>query len=556
MAEELILEVIDGPVETNMAGHKKVFTNVGGSIGRADSNSWALPDVERIVSSVHADIVYADGGYFIVDKSTNGTFINGTDNPLGAGNKSKLNDGDLITIGHYQIKSTLQICNNQLPDGLGSVDFLDSSDKTTIGSLAMEPEPQGCDAGAQFDDWLEPGQPKAAPGDIWGAIDAAPQPAGVDPLANVGAQDILDPLAALSGGSAQVAQPADPWGANQSGSLSGSQTSSDDWWMSDGDHAPAEQQSMVVPQPVPVMPASQPAVPPVQPQPQFQVAQQPVSVPTPPPTPAPSQSLDNLSLDELLAPGTEMPAPEPVALQPEPVVQQPVPTPQPLVQPQAQPQVPVAQAQPVAPVPEPVPQSAGATAAPSPGLARGLGVEAASAQQLQAVEDEAGAFIRETSSRLIDLLRARSTIKNELRVERTMIQSQDNNPLKFSASAQDALGMMFGASNGAFMSPSEAVRDSFDNISDHQIAVLAAMRSAFEFMMAQFSPQNLESRFNREASKGFMSNKKAKNWEAYQSWFNELLQDNEKTYNQLFGEVFADAYEKKISELNSVRNIQ
>ena len=66
----------------------------------------------------------------------------------------------------------------------------------------------------------------------------------------------------------------------------------------------------------------------------------------------------------------------------------------------------------------------------------------------------------------------------------------------------------------------------------------------------------LEERFNRNGGKGFMSNKKAKNWENYQAWFNELGKDPEQSYNRLFGEIFAEAYEKKIAELNSVRNIQ
>ncbi|WP_281647718.1 type VI secretion system-associated FHA domain protein TagH [Parendozoicomonas sp. Alg238-R29] len=539
MAEELILEVIDGPVETNMVGHKKVFAKSGGSIGRADSNSWVLPDVERIVSSVHADIVFSGDSYFVFDKSTNGTFINGSDDSLGSGNKAQLNDGDIISVGHYQIKSTLKVFDNKLPDGLGSVDFLDSSDKTTIGSLAMQPEPNKPDAGAQFDDWLEPGKEQSASQNIWGAIDSAPPSAAIDPLAAPssfdslgGGQDILDPLAALSGSAPEFQSPqADPW--------SGNQNTADDWWASDSsDHVPAEQQSMVVPQAQPAQQPFQPSPsapqPVVNPQP---VVQQSVPVQPAAAQPEVARSLDSMSLDELLAPGAEV-APAPQALQP--AVAPPPVAPPPVAPP----------SQPVAPV-----QGQQVAVAGSATLARELGVENVDAASLQNLESEAGAFIRETSTRLIDLLRARSIIKNELRVERTMIQSQDNNPLKFSASAHDALGMMFGGNSNAFLSPSEAVRDSFDNISDHQVAVLAAMRSAFEFMLSQFAPENLEARFNCNQNKGFMSNKKAKNWESYQDWLNDLRKDPEKTYNQMFGEVFAEAYEKKIAELNAVRNI-
>lgn len=148
MAANLVLEVIDGPAEANMAGHTKTFAKSSGSIGRSDASSWVLPDIERIVSSNHADIHFSGNTYVLIDKSTNGTFLNGSESPIGAGQQVTLNDGDVIVVGHYHIKATLQPVSSSLPDGLGSVDFLDNSDKTTIGSFSADPsatmqEPKG-----------------------------------------------------------------------------------------------------------------------------------------------------------------------------------------------------------------------------------------------------------------------------------------------------------------------------------------------------------------------------------------------------------------------------
>ncbi|MEK9765016.1 MAG: type VI secretion system-associated FHA domain protein, partial [Thalassolituus sp.] len=105
-------------------------------------------------------------------------------------------------------------------------------------------------------------------------------------------------------------------------------------------------------------------------------------------------------------------------------------------------------------------------------LAALLGIEKLSDEQLQSLMPEVSGIVNEAVTRLIDLLRARTAIKNELRVQHTMIQTMDNNPLKFSANATDALKMMFTSDASAFMRPQEAIRDSFDDLSDHQVAVL------------------------------------------------------------------------------------
>ena len=72
------------------------------TIGRATSNALVLPDMERIISHQHAIIQFENGAYFLTDNSTNGTFINHTPEPVGQGNKSRLNDGDVISLGEYE----------------------------------------------------------------------------------------------------------------------------------------------------------------------------------------------------------------------------------------------------------------------------------------------------------------------------------------------------------------------------------------------------------------------------------------------------------------------
>ena len=77
----------------------------GAVIGRSPTADWSLPDPQHYISSVHCEIDYRDGGYVLVDKSTNGTFVNGDQHRLAA--PHAVCGGDVIVIGHYSIKADL-----------------------------------------------------------------------------------------------------------------------------------------------------------------------------------------------------------------------------------------------------------------------------------------------------------------------------------------------------------------------------------------------------------------------------------------------------------------
>src|SRR5690606_34930819 len=80
----------------------QTFNEQGGTLGRSDSNSWVLPDPDKFLSSCHCEILCDAGRYYILDLSTNGTFLNSSPEPLGKGVKAPLNDGDFFEIGDYR----------------------------------------------------------------------------------------------------------------------------------------------------------------------------------------------------------------------------------------------------------------------------------------------------------------------------------------------------------------------------------------------------------------------------------------------------------------------
>jgi type VI secretion system protein len=81
-----------------------VFGVSGGSIGRSAENDWVLPDDMRYVSGRHARIVYHKGRYLLQDTSSNGTYINDNDKPMGNKNPHELKSGDILRIGEYHVQ--------------------------------------------------------------------------------------------------------------------------------------------------------------------------------------------------------------------------------------------------------------------------------------------------------------------------------------------------------------------------------------------------------------------------------------------------------------------
>jgi predicted component of type VI protein secretion system len=76
----------------------------GGRIGRNTGNDWVLRDPDRYVSGRHAEIEHRGGTWLLRDVSTNGTFVNGSDDALGPDRPHALSHGDRFRIGEYEIE--------------------------------------------------------------------------------------------------------------------------------------------------------------------------------------------------------------------------------------------------------------------------------------------------------------------------------------------------------------------------------------------------------------------------------------------------------------------
>lgn len=94
----------------------KVFSVHGGTIGRGTDNDWILPDPERYLSGKHARIDFRGGSYVLVDTSSNGTYVNGSQVPIGKYHDYVLKDGDYIRLGEYELMVSIDQSNDFPPD--------------------------------------------------------------------------------------------------------------------------------------------------------------------------------------------------------------------------------------------------------------------------------------------------------------------------------------------------------------------------------------------------------------------------------------------------------
>lgn len=473
------------------------------TIGRATQNGWVLQDPERILSSNHCVVHYEDGDYFLTDTSTNGTFLNDSEQRIPRNQTAPLAEGDHFVLGEYEIEVNLTSDSEEAPaieQGAVTDIVPMSHDRASLVDPSLlslrrpvEPSIKGAAATEPPPEQLMPERASFEPPEIQSQARFAhpiePPPAAVDPLEPVAENAVPTPPLPETGGD-------EPPVATPSG-VGSDLLIPEDWWLA---------------------PSPSPAAPP----------------PTAPP-----------------------PAPPPPVTPPKPPVTPPV---EPPLATPAKPSAPAVAEPPVAPV-EPhavkahAPPAAGSEAAAEAealfaAFLKGAGLPQAAlagSEHLRIMGD-LGAIFRETVRGLMDVLVARSDVKGEFRLDRTTIGPVENNPLK-TAPGQPPLGMEEAMSlllmrrQEAYMSPVQAVRESFDDIKAHQLAVMAGIQAALNRLLERFDPANLETRLQQTVLDSILpASRKAKYWDLFTAEYQAIAREAEDDFNELFGDEFARAY--------------
>ncbi len=504
----LTLTVLRCP-ETVAAEQRRV---TGGefALGRSSENDWPLADPERVLSKRHCMIAFRGGRWQVADISTNGTFHNRDAEPIGRGNTRELRDGDRLRMGPYEFE------------------------------VRIEPEAEAA--------WAAPAARPAPPGSPQGFPPGAPAAAG-SPFAHDPFGD--DPLAPPH----RQPEPFAP-GPQDHGPLTPDSISlGNDFPLSptprpplrpatEPDHVPAFQEAFRPPTPVP------PTLPPdlddwdLDLSPQPAAPQAPAPEPGPiaanrmPANPEPAGAADPFAdLGPFVGPAA---ATAPTSLAPMSVAAAPgTATP--------------GTATPIAAAPGAA--ATGAAARPLPAASnellaaflRGAGMEGATLADPPATMAALGAAFRELVGGLRQALMARAAVKGEFRIEQTMIRARGNNPLKFSAGDDDALGALLGSGRHVDMTPAEAVADALRDMRLHELAAAAAMQAAVRALVARLDPAPLRA----EAERGgglLAAQRRAHAFELYEKLHAAVTRDLADDFDSVFGKAFARAYEDALHE--------
>ncbi|MEL6364651.1 MAG: type VI secretion system-associated FHA domain protein TagH [Pseudomonadota bacterium] len=207
-------------------------------------------------------------------------------------------------------------------------------------------------------------------------------------------------------------------------------------------------------------------------------------------------------------------------------------------------QPPPAPARPTSP-PEAVRAPIAAEAAEETGEAFDVFLDALGVSPPQNREEAAqvlGAAFRELMSGALDLMNARSGLRNELRLAATMVRASENNPLKFSVHVDDALQRLIGGTAAGFMPPVEASREMMADLRAHELAVMAGVEAGVAKLLDQLHPDRFESG-GRLKLGAFGASK-----DRYREVFEKLKTDLHERSTGVFWKAFSEGYERQADE--------
>ena len=205
------------------------------------------------------------------------------------------------------------------------------------------------------------------------------------------------------------------------------------------------------------------------------------------------------------------------------------------------------------------PEAPGATDLGDPNflryVARGAGVpeQVFAGRSPAEIAEDLGRMMRLVAENLRQLLAARAEARGVMRTSRkTMIQAVDNNPLKFSPTAEDALRHIFGLRVKSYLGGMETLQQSFDELKAHQLDSFAAMQQALKRLADELNPEAVETWAESERRLGGVGSRKSKLWEAYLARWEEIAGRHENGLIDAFMLYFSDAYQRGRERVGSL----
>jgi type VI secretion system FHA domain protein len=477
----------------------------GALIGRSPNCDWCLPDPRNHISSRHCEIRYQDGAYLLSDLSMNGTFVNGR--PERLTQPHRLADGDMVTIGGYEVRATLAAAAPAYAQANSQWDGWGNAPSPAPMPAPVEPTSHrsatGWDPAPSPGNWgTTPIPPAPSDNDSWGPRADAAQgwapapPAPAETVASAWHMPAADAQPA-SGWSSDAPDrppapsPDDIWGRLAEGNVVD--------WARGGFGQPIQENA----DPLGIRPVG---------------TEQALGV-------APARAFG----------ARDIPAPTPIGA---PVAEQH------FAMPSANPAGPNGTAQPAPPVaaPPPAPDYALVDA-----FLRAAGVEGSVKQRNPALIDRAGQVLHRLVAGLVVMLEARARAKSQMGAESTAFEVDGNNPIKFARTPEEAIAALLNPPARGFQDAGPAIENAFFDLQSHQIATLRAMQGALRATLDRFSPSAIRQRAENGGllAKILPGARDAALWQAYEKEFGGVAQGSDEAFMDVFAKEFRRAYEEQ-----------
>ena len=502
----------------------------GATVGRTRENTWVLPDTQSLLSRSHFEILFENGAYVILDRSTNGTFVNEEKSPIGRGNKVPIQEGDLVRLGNYKIEVKLESVGVKPNPLLGSRPEFLSKGKADLAPPVDPLGPELDAPSAEFGDSsaipdaFAAIQPQQVPADLFGgspgpgasSLPSSDVSRGIEDKAGIRRDSNDDRLPTNAGRGVGLHSGTEP-GAQQ----------------------PAPRLF------VPVVPAAGAEPSKVNARSVGESSGLKVDSPPVPPDVDKSGGVsipDDWYLEPAesppgaLAPGQSSP------VAPNPLVSPPV---DPLPTPSSPRPAPAATAMPSS---ESSQLEQGIREAVSGALGRQA--ETMGRAELVRVVEEMSAIAQACAPGLMRAMNSRTQFKDHMRLDQTMVKAHDNNPLKFCSNPEDALSRMLLNDQPGLLQGRLAVAEAFRELATHQSALIAALQPALQETVQHFSPAAVEAAAKAEGGISFsLTSGKGKLWDTYEQIYAKLGESDRGRLEQSFMTSLAQHYERCLGSL-------
>jgi predicted component of type VI protein secretion system len=193
------------------------------------------------------------------------------------------------------------------------------------------------------------------------------------------------------------------------------------------------------------------------------------------------------------------------------------------------------------------------------GFLQGAGIEGSSLPGTPTPQllSSIGEMLKIAVGGLQRMVTVRARAKNEMQAQVTMIAPRDNNPLKFSPDEELALKMLLQPPSRGFLDGPAALRDALTDLQSHQVGMTAGMQAVLQAVLDRLDPEKLATLQARRSMFDFMrpARRRARLWDTYLSQYRSLREEAKDNFQRFFGEVFREAYEAKVRNLEAPADI-